>query len=115
MPVDMYVGGIEHAVLHLLYARFIRLEVFPQLVAATLGRRLTCLVSSYFLKDVGVQSCEEPFKQLLTQGMVQGLTYALADSGKFITASEVSTRKDKAYILRAQQSGDSEFLLVLHA
>src|SRR5690606_13977015 len=48
MPVDHYVGGIEHAILHLLYSRFIH----------------------KVLRDLGFIHCDEPFKQLLTQGMV---------------------------------------------
>jgi len=48
MPVDQYIGGVEHAILHLMYARFF----------------------TKFLHDINMLSCEEPFTNLLTQGMV---------------------------------------------
>ena len=50
LPVDMYIGGVEHAVLHLLYARFY----------------------TKFLKDIGVVDFDEPFTKLFNQGMVCG-------------------------------------------
>ncbi len=50
LPVDLYIGGQEHAVLHLLYARFYH----------------------KFLKDIGVVSCDEPFKRVYHQGMILG-------------------------------------------
>ncbi|KAH6652164.1 hypothetical protein BKA67DRAFT_521209 [Truncatella angustata] len=72
-PVDMYIGGVEHAILHLLYARFIfkaLLDVDYPDVAAKLP-----LV--------------EPFKRLIAQGMVHGKTYTDPDTGKFLKPDEV--------------------------
>ena len=53
MPVDLYVGGAEHAVLHLLYSRFWH----------------------KFLFDLGLVSTKEPFQKLVHQGMIQGISY----------------------------------------
>ena len=70
LPVDLYVGGVEHAILHLLYARFI-----SKFVAAT---------SPWNSKNNG-----EPFKQLLAQGMVHGKTYSDPANGRFLKPHEV--------------------------
>jgi leucyl-tRNA synthetase len=73
MPVDQYVGGIEHAVLHLLYSRFI----------------------TRALKDEGMLSAEEPFAGLFTQGMVTHETYKVMADGRWVTPGEIEARDGK--------------------
>lgn len=71
MPVDMYIGGVEHAILHLLYARFV-------------GK---------FFHSIGYWTDSdmkgEPLKRLVTQGMVQGKTYSHPMTGKFLTRDDI--------------------------
>ena len=66
MPVDQYIGGVEHAILHLLYSRF-----FIRAMKAT-----------------GHIGMEEPFAGMFTQGMVVHETYQKADGG-YVTPAEV--------------------------
>ncbi|XP_050294862.1 leucine--tRNA ligase, mitochondrial [Anthonomus grandis grandis] len=68
MPVDLYIGGKEHAVLHLYYARFV----------------------SHFLHSLGLLPEKEPFKRLLVQGMVMGRSYRLKGSGQYLPEEKVN-------------------------
>jgi leucyl-tRNA synthetase len=75
LPVDTYIGGIEHAILHLLYARF----MFKFLAS-------TDLLPQYTEETY---KSAEPFKRLITQGMVHGRTYIDPDNGRFLKPDEV--------------------------
>jgi leucyl-tRNA synthetase len=75
MPVDLYVGGAEHATLHLLYARFWHKVLY----------------------DLGLVSTPEPFKRLFNQGMVLHNSFRDA-RGKYYYTEEVEQRDDKWYV-----------------
>ncbi|KAJ9608969.1 hypothetical protein H2200_006740 [Cladophialophora chaetospira] len=76
LPVDTYVGGVEHAILHLLYARFLY----------------------KFLCREGLLSGKldhaEPFQQLIAQGMVHGKTFSDPETGRFLMPDEIDVAGD---------------------
>ena len=78
MPVDLYVGGAEHAVLHLLYARFWHKVLF----------------------DCGVVSTKEPFQRLVNQGMITSFAYQREDK-TLVPIDEVEDKGNNVYIEKA--------------
>lgn len=84
MPVDLYVGGVEHAILHLLYARFI-----SKFLATTSTWTAGNLVHG------------EPFRRLITQGMVHGQTFTDPETGRFLKPDEVDTTSPNNPTIRA--------------
>ncbi|MCP4181569.1 MAG: leucine--tRNA ligase [bacterium] len=74
MPVDLYIGGAEHAVLHLLYARFWHKVLF----------------------DLGYVSTKEPFQKLINQGTILGISYK-DQRGVLVPSDKVENKKGKFY------------------
>jgi len=78
MPVDQYIGGVEHAILHLLYSRFFTMAL------------------NYKNKNFNLK---EPFKGLFTQGMVCHETYK-DDNNKWLSPDEIETKDEKNYFMK---------------
>ncbi|MDR1207846.1 MAG: leucine--tRNA ligase [Holosporales bacterium] len=77
MPVDVYIGGVEHAVLHLLYARFFTMV----------------------LNDLGYINLREPFATLMTQGMVCHMSYQ-DENGKWLGPDEIEKDASGGYVTK---------------
>lgn len=92
-PVDIYVGGVEHAISHLIYSRFI----------------------SKFLHDekvINLGPSREPFLKLVTQGMVKSPAYVCPDTSRYLRQHEVdkngmnlaTNKKAKVYVEKMSKS-----------
>jgi leucyl-tRNA synthetase len=88
MPMDQYIGGIEHAILHLLYARF----------------------WTKVMRDLGLVQVDEPFTKLLTQGMVLNEAYSRTTTGKqYFWAHELDIVRDEhAKVVSATAKADGQ-------
>ncbi|HSK71881.1 MAG TPA: leucine--tRNA ligase, partial [Pyrinomonadaceae bacterium] len=85
MPVDQYIGGVDHAVMHLLYTRF----------------------WTKVMRDLGLVSFDEPVKRLLTQGMVVAESYYSEEKASYIPPDEVNIERDeRGKILSANLKSD---------
>ena len=85
MPVDLYIGGVEHAVLHLLYARFWHKVLF----------------------DCGMVTTNEPFKSLRNQGLVTAKSYKIPGGG-YVAPEEVSEHKGEKLVEMVEKMSKSK-------
>ncbi|KAL5963817.1 putative leucine--tRNA ligase mitochondrial [Taenia solium] len=83
IPVDIYVGGVEHAIRHLFYARFI----------------------AHFLhRELGLLPCREPFQRFLPVGLVMGRTFRSSTTGQYFPEQEIE--KDSSGNARVKATGE---------
>ena len=85
LPVDQYIGGVDHAVMHLLYTRF----------------------WTKMMRDIGLVSFDEPVKNLLTQGMVVGESYYSDERASYVPLDEVEIMRDeRGKVVQAKLKSD---------
>lgn len=87
MPVDIYIGGIEHAMTHLFVSRLI----------------------THFMYDQGRVGTKEPFKRFIAMGMVKGETYRIRANGRYVQPDEVVQRDGKFYHKQSGEIVDKDF------
>ncbi len=86
IPVDQYIGGIDHAVMHLLYTRF----------------------WTKVMRDIGLVKINEPVRNLLTQGMVVGESYYSEEKAVYFPPDEVNIKRDeRGKVLGANLKADN--------
>ena len=86
LPVDQYIGGVDHAVMHLLYTRF----------------------WSKVMRDIGLVDFDEPIEKLLTQGMVVGESFYSTAKSSYVESDAVEVvRDEKGRVLEAKLKADS--------
>ncbi|MGI8786949.1 MAG: class I tRNA ligase family protein, partial [Pyrinomonadaceae bacterium] len=85
LPVDQYIGGVDHAVMHLLYTRF----------------------WSKVMRDIGLVTFDEPIEKLLTQGMVVGESFYSDEKSSYVAPDEVEIVRDaKGKVVEAKLKSD---------
>jgi leucyl-tRNA synthetase len=87
MPVDIYIGGIEHAMTHLFVSRLV----------------------THFLYEQGKLPAREPFKRFISMGMVKGETFRTKADGRYVPASEVVLEKDKCLHKQTREELTKDF------
>lgn len=90
LPVDLYIGGVEHAILHLLYSRFV----------------FKFLCQEGLVPNDGSILSKEPFSKLVAQGMVHGKTFSDPETGRFLKPDEIVTDPDsQSVVIKSTKKG----------